>query len=152
MAAQNELESVGAFVKAVVSDAALKYEVPSQATKDTLVVRIQTNDYESETRYHYRIDRTYQIITYGADSPLVTTKMDAIARKVNDKTTMIPIAGTLRYIRTDGFNFTQALRTESGLWACVGVLQTEVREARTQEQYDKIMHVYPRYELRIPVG
>lgn len=152
MTVQNELESVGAFVKAVVSGAALKYEVPSQATKDTLVVRIQTNDYESETRYHYRIDRTYQIITYGADSPSVIAKMDAIARKINDKTTMIPIAGTLRYIRTDNFGYGAALRTESGLWACVGVLRTEVREARTQEQYDKIMHVYPRYELRIPVG
>lgn len=152
MSAQSELASVGAFVKTVVSGAALKYEVPSQATKDTLVVRIQTNDYESETRYHYRIDRTYQIITYGADSPSVTAKMDAIARKVNDKTTMIPTVSSLRYIRANGFGYGAAMRTESGLWACVGVLQTEVREARTQEQYEKIMHVYPRYELRIPVG
>ncbi|WNF07476.1 hypothetical protein [Brevibacillus borstelensis] len=111
-----------------------------------------TTDTESETRYHYRVDRAYQVVIYGVDSPTVLERMDAVLRKVNDKTTLIPIAGTLRYIRTDGFGYSAAFRTESGLFACVGVLQTEVREARTQEQYDKIMHVYPRYELRIPVG
>lgn len=152
MAIMDDIASVGAFVKSVVPGAQLKHEVPSQQTKDTLVVRAITNDYESETGYHYRIDRAYQIVAYGADSPSVLTKMDAIVRKVMDGTTLIPITGSLRYIRTDGFNFATPFRTESGLWACIGVLQTEVREARTQKEYDKIMHVYPRYELRIPVG
>ncbi len=152
MTIMNELTSVGTFVKSVVSGAQLKYEVPSQSTKDTLVIRMTANDYESETGYHYRIDRAYQVVAYGVDSPSVLTKMDAIARKVMGGTTLIPIAGSLRYIRTDGFKFAMSFRTESGLWACIGVLQTEVREVRTQEQYDKIMHVYPRYELRIPVG
>lgn len=134
------------------ADASLKYEVPTEPTAKTVVVRMSTTDTESETRYHYRIDRAYQIVIYGADSPSVLERMEAVSRKVNDKTTLIPLAGTLRYIRTDGFGYGAAFRTESGLWACVGVLQTEIREARTQEQYDKIMHVYPRFELRIPVG
>lgn len=149
----NELSSVGAYVKSVLpSNAQLKYDVPTQPTKDTVVVRMLTTDTESETAYHYRVDRTYQVVIYGADSPTVLEKMDAVSRKVNDGTTLIPIAGSLRYIRTDGFGYGATFRTESGLYACVGVLQTDVREARTQEQYDKIMHVYPRYELRIPVG
>ncbi|MGG4453213.1 hypothetical protein [Brevibacillus porteri] len=149
----NELTSVGAFVKSAMPPATqLKHEVPDKPTKDTVAVRMLTTDTESETAYHYRVDRSYQIVIYGADSPSVLTKMDAISRKINDRNTLIPITGTLRYIRTDGFNFGATFRTESGLWACVGVLQTEVREARTQEQYEKIMHVYPRYELRIPVG
>lgn len=152
MSLMNELASVGTFVKSVVPGAQLKYEVPSLPTKDTLVVRVNTSDSESETRYHYRVDRAYQIVVYGVDSPSVLAKVDAIERKISDGTTLIPIAGSLRYIRTEGFGFGAPFRTESGSWACVGVLQTEVREARTQEQYDKIMHVYPRYELRIPVG
>lgn len=152
MALMNELASVGTFVASTVTGAQLKYEVPTQPSKDTLVVRSITNDYESETGYHYRVDRAYQTIAYGADSPSTLEKMDAIARKVNDGTTMIPITGSLRYIRTDGFNFGAPFRTESGVWACVGVLQTKVREARTQEQYDKIMHVYPRYEIRVPIN
>lgn len=152
MVLMNELESVGAFVKSVLPSATLKYEVPTQPTKDTVVVRMLTTDTESETRYHYRVDRAYQVVIYGVDSPTVLERMEAVLRKVNDRTTLIPLAGTLRYIRTDGFSYGAAFRTESGLFACVGVLQTEVREARTQEQYDKIMHVYPRYDLRIPVG
>jgi hypothetical protein len=152
MALMNELASVASFVASAVPGASVKYEVPTQPTKDTLVVRVQNTDTESETGYHYRVERTYQIVAYGVDSPACLTKMDAITRKVNDGTTLIPINGSLRYIRCGPFAFGAAFRTESGLWACIGVLQTEVREARTQEQYDKIMHVYPRYELRIPVG
>ncbi|WP_025846490.1 hypothetical protein [Brevibacillus agri] len=153
MALLNDLSSVGAYVKsALPSSVQLKYEVPTQPTKDNVVVRMLTTDTESETAYHYRVDRTYQVVIYGADSPTVIERMDAVSRKVNDRTTLIPIAGSLRFIRTNGFGYGAAFRTESGLWACAGVLQTEVREARTQEQYEKIMHVYPRYELRIPVG
>lgn len=155
MALINELNSVGSFVMSAISPvpgAKFNREVPDKPTKDTVVVRLLTTDTESETRYHYRIDRAYQIVIYGVNSPTVLEKMDAVSRKINDKTTLIPIEGTLRYIRTDSFGYGATFRTESGLWACVGVLQTEVREARTQEQYDKIMHVYPRYELRIPVG
>lgn len=153
MALMNDLTSVGSFVKSVLPPTTqLKYDVPTQPTKDNVVVRMLTTDTESETRYHYRTDRAYQIVIYGADSPTVLERMEAISRKVNDRTTLIPIEGTLRYIRTDGFGYGAAFRTESGPWACVGVLQTEVREARTQEQYEKIMHVYPRYEMRIPVG
>lgn len=153
MALMNELTSVGSFVKSVLPPTTqLKYEVPTKPTKDSAVVRVLTVDTESETRYHYRIDRAYQVVVYGEDSPTVLDRMESVSRKVNDRTTLIPIAGTLQYIRTGGFGYGAAFRTESGLWACVGVLQTEVREARTQEQYEKIMHVYPRYELRIPVG
>ena len=153
MALLNELASVGAFVmSALPTDAQLKYEVPTEPSASTVVVRMLTTDTESETGYHYRVDRSYQIVIYGADSPTVLERMDAVSRLLNDRTTLIPITGSLRYIRTDGFGYSAAFRTESGLWACVGVLQTEVREARTQEQYEKIMHVYPRYELRIPVG
>ncbi|EMT54715.1 hypothetical protein I532_03885 [Brevibacillus borstelensis AK1] len=153
MTQANDLESVSVFIESVLpSTAQIKNEVPSKPTKNTVVVRMLTTDTESETRYHYRIDRAYQVVIFGEDSPTVLERMDTVSRKVNDKTTMIPILGTLRYIRTDSFAYSAAFRTESGLWACVGVLQTEVRQARTQEQYDKIMHVYPRYELRIPVG
>lgn len=147
MTLQNELASVASFVKtALPSSTQMKYEVPTQPTKDNVVVRMLTTDTESETRFHYRVDRTYQVVVYGADSPSVLDKMDAIMRKVNDGKTMIPINGSLRYIRVNAFNYSATFRTESGLVACVGVMPTEVREARTQEQYDKIIHIYTRVE------
>jgi len=149
---QNELASVASFVKTVLPAATqIKYEVPTQPTKDNVVVRALTSDFASETGYHYRVERTFQIVAYGADSPSTLDKMDAIARKVNDGKTMIPMKDSLRYIRCGSFSFGAPFKTESGVYACIGVLHTEVREARTQEQYEKIMHVYPRYEIRIPI-
>ncbi|NGQ95499.1 hypothetical protein G3578_10075 [Brevibacillus sp. SYP-B805] len=151
MSLQDELASVASFVASVVPGAQVKYDVPTQPVAANLVVRAITNDFESETRYHYRIDRAYQIVAYGADALAVTTKMDAISRKVMDGKTAIPIAGTQRYIRVNGFNFGAPFKTESGLSACIGVLQTEVREARTQEEYEKIWHVYYRNTIRVPL-
>lgn len=152
MSLQNELASVASFVKSVLPPTTqVKYDVPTQPTKDNVVVRMLTTDTESETGYHYRIDRTYQIVVYGADAPSVLDKMDVIMRKANDGKAVIAISGSLRYIRIGSFSFGAAFKTESGVYACVGVLPTEVREARTQEQYDKIMHVYNRYEIRVEV-
>ncbi|QDX93636.1 hypothetical protein EEL30_15825 [Brevibacillus laterosporus] len=148
MSVVTELESVGSFVSAVVPKVALKYDVPKQPTKDTLVVRVQSSSPESETRYHYRIDRDYQIVVYGVDSASALTKMGDIERVLNDKTMLIPVKGSTRYIRIGAFSFSMTFATEGGLSACIAVLSTEVREARTQEQYDKIMHVYGRIEAR----
>lgn len=152
MTVVNELQSVGTFLAASVPSATVKYEVPAKPTPSDLVVRAQSNDYKSETRYHYRIDRTYQVIAFGADSPTVLAKMDAISRKVMDKRMAIPINGSTRFIRVGSFSFSAPFRNENGQWAAIGVLETEVREARTQEEYGKIWHVYGRYEFRVPVN
>ncbi len=152
MTVLSDMEYIAAFVKTVLPPTTqIKYEVPAQPTKDIFVVRPLVNDYESETRYHYRIGRSYQFVAYGADVPSVLNTMGAVAREVNDGKTMIPIKGSQRYIRCGSFSFGAAFKTEGGVYACVGVLETEVREARAQEQYEKIMHVYPRYETRIPI-
>lgn len=148
MSALVEQESVGDFIKVALPSIALKYEVPDKPAKNNIVVRLLSSDSESETRYHYRIDRDYQIVVYGVDAQDVLAKMDVIERKANDGTTLIPMKDSKRYIRIGSFSFSTAFKTEGGLYARLGVLSTEVREARTQEQYDKIMHVYGRFEAR----
>jgi len=151
MSLQNELTSVANFVAMAVPGAALKKDVPEKPTKDNVVVRFLTTDTESETGHHYRVDRAYQIVAYGADAPSVLDKMSAVSRKVNDGKMAIPITDSLRFIRVNGFNFGAPFKTESGVYACIGVLHTEVREARTQEQVEKIWHVYQRYQIRVPL-
>lgn len=152
MAILNELESVGAYVKLAVPSSAIRYDVPTKPANGDVVVRMLTTDTESETRYHYRVERSYQIVVYGADAPTVLEKMDAISRKVNDGKTVIPIKDSLRFIRAGSFSYSAAFKTEGGMTACVGVLQTEIREVRTQEEYEKIWHVYGRYEFRVPIN
>jgi hypothetical protein len=92
------------------------------------------------------VERDYQVVYFGSDSADVLTKMDDFSRKVMNGQIVIPITGSLRYIRVEGFNFSQPFKTEGGVDACLGVLQTQVREARDQATFDKIMHVYGRTE------
>jgi hypothetical protein len=58
---------------------------------------------------------------------------------------MIPLTdGSLRYIRINSFGFGIPVQTESGLFSIVGVMPTELRQARDQETYQKIMQINTR--------
>ena len=121
--------------------------VPEQPTSNTLVIRFQRDNREIETSFGVVAEREYQIIYFGERAPDVLTVMDGLSRKFLYGRTVIPIKNSLRYIRVAGFNFGQIFKTEQdNIEACIGVLQTEVREARDQQTYDKIMRVYARYE------
>ncbi len=121
--------------------------VPEQPTSNTLVIRFQRDNREIETSFGVVAEREYQIIYFGERAPDVLTVMDGLSRKFLYGRTVIPIKNSLRYIRVAGFNFGQIFKTEQdNIEACIGVLQTEVREARDQQTSDKIMKVYARYE------
>lgn len=145
MAVVDELQSVVDFIKAMFPTAnVIKQNPPSTPTPNTFVARLLSSDTDSETLYHMRRSRDYQIVCYGSHPSDVLAKMDAIERKtIND--IVIPIKGSLRYISVGGFSFSMPFKTESGVDAVIGILQTEVREARDQATYEKIMQVYARY-------
>lgn len=146
MAVGNELQSVVDFVKTMYPTAKIiKQNVPSTPAANTFVIRLLTSDTESETLYHMRRNRDYQVVYYGSNVEDVITKLDAVERKTMNNL-VIPITGSLRYIRVEGFSSSMPFKTESGVDVALGVLQTTVREARDQKTYDKIMHVYARIE------
>jgi hypothetical protein len=146
MAVANDMQSVADFIKTIYPTAnVIKQNVPTTPTPNTFVVRLLSSDTESETLYHMRRTRDYQIVYYGSNVSDVLTKVDEIERKsMNDL--VIPINGTLRYLRVIGASFGMPMKTESNIDVVLGVLQTEVREARDQATYDKIINVYARYE------
>lgn len=146
MAVGNELQSVVDFVKTMYpTTKIIKQNVPSTPAPNIFAIRLLTSDTESETLYHMRRNRDYQIVYYGSNVEDVLTKIDVLERKAMNNI-VIPITGSLRYVRVEGFSFGMPFKTESGVDVAIGVLQTTVREARDQKTYDKIMHVYARYE------
>jgi hypothetical protein len=138
----NEVNSVGAFVKALFPTVdVVKQTVPTAPKANTFVVRVLHDQRSTETLSSMLVERDYQIVYFGSDTIDVLTKMDDLSRKVMNGTIMIPITGSLRYIRVEGFNFSQPFKTEGNVDACLGVLQTQVREARDQATFEKIMKV-----------
>jgi hypothetical protein len=118
-----------------------RQDVPESPKANSFVVRLQYNDTQTETRYSYRNDREFQLIYFGKSSVDVLTKVDELSRLFNNGTFCIPIRDSLRYIRVKGFSFTTPFKSASGVNAVIAVIQTETREARDFEAYEKIMSV-----------
>lgn len=142
MSVSNDLQSIVDVIKTMFpTSTVIKSNVPDTPPTNSFVVRILSNGTESETAFHMRNDRDYQVIYFGTDSGDILTKIDTIDKKLNSDL-RIPINGSLRYIRVTGFSYGMPFKTESGVNAIISVLRTEVREARDQVAYDKIANLY----------
>lgn len=138
----NDLVSVESFVKATFPTARTEKQTPPKKPSANLfVIRFLNDGRESETAAHFRIDREFQLIYYGSKSEDALTKMDALSKALYQRQ-VIPINGTLRYLRVKSFAYSQPFETENDLYACVGILAIERREARDTETYAKIMNVH----------
>lgn len=142
MSAVNEINSVYDFIKAKFPNATIeRQEVPEEPVANTFVVRLQHHDSKTETRATFVNDREFQLIYFGSSSVDVITKIDELNRLFLNNKIVIPIRGSLRYMRVKGFSFGMALKSGSGVDYVIGVLQTETREARDLPTYEKIMAV-----------
>ena len=142
MSVVNELNSIYDFLKATYSTATIeRQDVPGIPVANSFVVRLQYNDTQTETRFSYRNDREFQAIYFGKSSVDVLIKVDELSRLFNNGNFAIPIRDSLRYIRVKGFSFTAPFKSASGVDAVIAVMQTETREARDFETYEKIMSV-----------
>jgi hypothetical protein len=137
----NDLISVEKYVKALFPTAATyKQTIPLVPVPNTFVVRFLTGSPESETAYHFRVDRDYQLIYFGATELDVLTKVGAVESALFQRK-LIPIDGSLRYIRVENVASSAPFRTDNELFAAIIVLSTEVRQARDQAEYVKIANV-----------
>lgn len=141
-----ELESVEDFIKSChPTSVTEKQTVPLKPSDNTFVVRFLNDERESETGYHYRIDREYQVVHIGETAEDVLTRMDVLSTALYQRQ-LIPLQDSSRFICVESFSFSQPFQTENKKFACIGVLSTEIREARVQDQYEKIMNVHARFE------
>ena len=138
----NEVESVGDFIAPVFPGAAVSYQnVPIEPAANDLVVRYLTSDNTTETGYHYRLNRDYQIVYFAQNEFACLQKFEALERHIND-TLVIPLKNSDRYLRLESFAFSQPFKTEAGtVSAVIGVLSAHLREARTQQTFEKINNV-----------
>lgn len=146
----NEIESIAAVVEPLFPDATVYYQrIPTEPKANELALRFIASGSTTETNYHYRLDHDFQIVYFGRNEFECLTKFESLERKMNDGF-LIPIKDSTRYLRIGSFSFSQPFKTESGANAIIGVLSVELREARTQPEYDKIENLYA--EIRTELG
>lgn len=96
----------------------------------------------SETGVSYRLDRTLQIVYFGASGADCLRKGQILEREFNNAQT-IQLKGTARYLRIGSFSLSRPFETETtGVFAIIGMLEVNVRELRTQPTYDKMENIY----------
>lgn len=144
MSVINEINSIYEYLKTAFPTATIeRQDVPSEPKPDTFVVRVQDNESKSETSLTQLNTREFQIIYFGSSSVDVLTKVDEFGDKLKNDQRVIPIKGSLRYIRVKAFSFSTPFKTASNINAVIGVIQTETREARDLPTYTKINSVNP---------
>jgi hypothetical protein len=143
MSVVNELNSIRDVLLTVYPSPTVvhRQDVPATPTANSFVVRLMNDDRDTETRFGMRNSREYQIIYFGSSSVDVLTKIDTLSKHFLNKKAVIPIKGSLRYMRVEGFSFGMPFKSSSGVDAVIGVMQTETREARDQDAYEKISEV-----------
>lgn len=128
----NELQLVESFIRGLYPSTTYKQTVPKKPTADTFVIRLLADGRTNETHVSIRVERTYQVVYYGTTPADVLTKMDALSRAIY-QTEQIPINASTRVIRVGAFSYSAPFETENDLYASIGVMETQVREVRTQE-------------------
>lgn len=128
--------------------------MPAKYTAGELSIRYQGGNTASETGYHYRLDREYQLVYFGTSERDCIIKGSALERKFNSKH-VIQLKGSERNIRVGPFSMSQPFKTEGGeVFAIIGMLQAELREARdfTAEEAPKMGEVVVAITPSAPVN
>lgn len=139
----NELESIAEFIEPLFAGADVHYQqVPVEPKGNVLAVRYMTTTSATETNYHFRLNRDFQIVYFAKNEFDCLLKFEKLERHLNNAL-VIPIKGTAdRYLRVDNFAFSQPFKTEAGkVSAMIGVLSVHLREARDQVISPKIAGV-----------
>lgn len=141
---KTEVQSIRDFVSTELPNTKFYLQnMPDKFSINELAIELVNSKAETETAYHYRLDRTYQIVYFGSNKLDCLSKMQAVERKINDQQ-LIELQGKARYLRIGSFSLSQSFKTETtGVYAVIGMLEAELREARTQEVFTKIQSVTP---------
>lgn len=135
MSVVDDMVTIEAYIKSLFPSAVTgKQDVPLQPPANSFYVRALSDDRVTETRYHFRIDRAYQIVHVAQRPDTVLANMDALGSAVYQ-------TELIGHIRINDFSLSTPAKTENGLFVIIGILDTSVREARIQKTYPKINNV-----------
>lgn len=136
---KTEIQSIRDFVATELPGVRFHLQYMPDAYKaDELAIELGPSSSETETAFHYRLDRTYQLVYFGASKLDCMTKMQAVEHKMNDKQ-LIPLGDSARYLRIGSFSLSPSFKTDTtGVYAVIGMLEAETREARTQVTYEPV--------------
>jgi hypothetical protein len=136
----NELQSLKSFVQTEISDLNIMFYAPKEPAAGDLAIQPLGTANDTETNYHFRIDREYQFVYYADDTFAVLEAMEKF-ESLFGNALAIPLLNSDRHLKEIGYSMSRPFETESGKFAFIGVLTGAIRQARPQQQFEKIQNV-----------
>lgn len=133
-----EINTIGDLLSDVGADRLYKQTLPTQYVANTIGIRWQGDSSESETAYHYRIDRLYQIIYFASSEIKCIQTIPALQKALNQHI-KAALRGSGGYITLEPLAMSAPFKTDTdGVYAVVGVLPVSVRVPREFAEVSKI--------------
>jgi len=133
-----EINTIGDLLVSVGADRLYKQDLPKTYVANTLGIRWQGEVSKSETAYHYRIDRRYQII-YFASSEVKCLQIAPKLTQPIEQNIKTKLRGSDAYMTLGSLSLSAPFKTETdGVYAIIGILPVSIREARQFEQVPKM--------------
>lgn len=133
-----EINTIGDLLASMGVTRFYKQEFPKVYVANTIGIRWQGDSDEGFTQAAYEIDRTYQIVYFGSNEIDCLNKAKAIRAKISD-TIKVKLRGSDDYMTLESFNMSPPFKTDTdGVYAVSGVLRVTVREAYTQQTWQKM--------------
>lgn len=112
--------------------------LPAKYVAGELSIRYIAGGTESETAYHYVLDRDYQFVVFGTSERDCLVKSSALQRRMNSAHKIkIGNAEESGYMTLGSFSCSQPFKAEdSEVYGVICVLQAQVREARDFSAYE----------------
>ena len=136
-----EINTIGDLLGGVGASRFYKQNLPATYVANTIGIRWQGDNSESETGFHYRVDRLYQVIYFGSNEVnclgLATKLTAALAQNTKAK-----IRDSSGFITLGSFALSAPFKTETdGVYAIIGILPVSVRVPREFEKAPKMAEV-----------
>lgn len=137
-----EIETLATYLGGVATFARVwRQHLPLKYTANEMSIRYLGDSSESETAYHFRIDREYQVVYFATTEIACLQRATLLQRAINQQI-KIPVKDATGYMSLVSFSISQPFKTDTdGVFAVVGVLQAQVREARYFAPVPKVMNV-----------
>ena len=106
--------------------------LPAVYTAGELSIRYIGDATESETGYHYRLDRDFQFVLFGTSERDCVSRASALQRRLNGAIKLkITDAEESGYMTLGSFSCSPPFKAEdSEVYGVIGIMQAQVREAR----------------------
>lgn len=118
-----------------------RQHMPKTHSVNEVTIEAINSELKTETTFHSLRERTYRLCYFGKSEIEVMSIMEKLESLFLDKI-KIPINDS-SYLTVVDFSFSQGFETEKeGVFCAIGILRATSKEARTQEEFSKVMNVH----------